>query len=320
MKIDAFGQYDILGGKRDLEQSFKSDSITIFYTIEHEDGIFKSNDRCLFQCQLTPNGRLYTGIAHNWGVFTKKSELSFRAPIFSDFKACFNKNLPEEVIKKFPHLECLMIHSKFGSNNDMIYEYDSIRDYGLHVNFDSDIPWFSTWPIDIIKGNRLSLKIITAIHDIVQFFDDSINEYNHYKKTRLYKLIEPNIGNIKNKLETGTSIYMIYRFAKLALSLYTGASNGDGEADIDVDFDSSSFDNLSSQDMADYLCETDIDVNDNNSDVSFTGSGDKYTDNDYNQRSADDLLKKEAYYREKGDNSAADAAHRQAMDHLRRVK
>lgn len=317
MEIDAFGKYDMLGGKRDLEKTFKSNDFTLFYSLEHEDGLFKKNDRCMFQCKLTPNGRLYTGIAHNWGVFDKRSGLRFAAPIFSDFKACFNSGLPNEVMKKFPYLKILLEHSRINSSS--IFEIDSVRDYGLSFETNYDIPLFETWPIATIKDDALPQKLINSIREVVSFIDNAVNEYSLYKKTRLFKIIEPNIGSIKKKLETGSSIYMIYRIAKLAYSFYSGTSFGDGDADINADIDISSFENMSAEDMADYLCETDFDISDSQSDISFTGNGDKYSDNDYNRQSADDFLKQEAYYREKGDNAAADAAHRQAMKHKGRI-
>ena len=317
MKINPFGNYDMFSEKLNLNYTLNRPNITLHYTIEHEGGLFKKNDRCMFQCRLSPNGRLYTGIAHNWGVFDKRSQLKFSAPFFADFKACFNKGLPDEVINKFPYLKRLHDSSRFSNS---IYDIGSLRDYGLNFSTDYDIPIFETWPIATIKDNGLPQKMIDAIREVVLFIDNAVNEYYLYKRTRLYKMIEPNINNIKKKLETGTSIYMIYRFAKLAFSLYSGSSFGDGDADINADYDPSSFENMTAQDMADYLCETDFDIPDNQSDVSFTGSGDKYSDNDYNRQAADDFLEQEAYYRGKGDNAAADAAHSQAMKHKGRIK
>lgn len=54
--------------------------------------------------------------------------------------------------------------------------------------------------------------------------------------------------------------------------------------------------------------------------ISFEGNGDKYTDNSYNQAQADKWLAKEQECLAKGDKTGAAAAHRTAMDHLKRIK
>lgn len=64
----------------------------------------------------------------------------------------------------------------------------------------------------------------------------------------------------------------------------------------------------------------DSDINTNQADISFTGNGDKHTDDDYNRKAAEEHLKQEEYLRKKGDNRGADAAHSQAEKHIKRIK
>ena len=59
---------------------------------------------------------------------------------------------------------------------------------------------------------------------------------------------------------------------------------------------------------------------DSRSDISFEGSGDKYTDNEYNRKAADKWFAKEKDCLAKGDVNGAAAAHSTAMDHLKRIK
>lgn len=58
----------------------------------------------------------------------------------------------------------------------------------------------------------------------------------------------------------------------------------------------------------------------NGEDISFGGSGDKYTDNEYNRQAADKWLQKEKDCLAKGDISGASAAHSTAMSHIKRIK
>ena len=59
---------------------------------------------------------------------------------------------------------------------------------------------------------------------------------------------------------------------------------------------------------------------DNNSEPSFTGNDDKYSDDEYNRKMADAALKEEEYLRKKGDVKGAEAAHNLAMKHIGRIK
>ena len=61
------------------------------------------------------------------------------------------------------------------------------------------------------------------------------------------------------------------------------------------------------------------DYNSNN-DITFVGKGDKYSDNDYNQQQADKWFDKEQDCLANGDPKGAEAAHRTAMDHQKRIK
>lgn len=54
--------------------------------------------------------------------------------------------------------------------------------------------------------------------------------------------------------------------------------------------------------------------------VSFEGTGDKYSDNEYNRKQADKWLAKEQECLAKGDKTGAAAAHSTAMSHLGRIK
>ena len=58
----------------------------------------------------------------------------------------------------------------------------------------------------------------------------------------------------------------------------------------------------------------------NREDVSFTGNGDKYTDDEYNREQAEKWFKKEEECLKKGDTSGASAAHSIAMKHQKRIK
>lgn len=59
---------------------------------------------------------------------------------------------------------------------------------------------------------------------------------------------------------------------------------------------------------------------DNNSEPSFTGNDDKYSDDEYNRKMADAALKEEEYLRKKGDVKGAESAHNLAMKHIGRIK
>lgn len=64
----------------------------------------------------------------------------------------------------------------------------------------------------------------------------------------------------------------------------------------------------------------DSEMDSNQENISFTGNGDKHTDDDYNRKAAEEHLKQEEYLRKKGDNRGADAAHSQAEKHIKRIK
>lgn len=89
---------------------------------------------------------------------------------------------------------------------------------------------------------------------------------------------------------------------------------------MSASFEGDAFDNFEN---SNFDCDSDFDgitEENQNSDVSFTGSGDKYVDNSYNQKQADKWLAKEQDCLAKGDKSGAAAAHATAMDHLKRIK
>lgn len=56
------------------------------------------------------------------------------------------------------------------------------------------------------------------------------------------------------------------------------------------------------------------------SEPSFTGNDDKYSDDEYNRKMADAALKEEENLRNKGDEKGAEAAHNRAMKHIGRIK
>lgn len=283
------------------------------YKIETKSGFFNPSVKCIFQCKpFALEDICITGVMQNLGVFNIDTYCRYNAEQFfnDDFFLYFNTNLPREILIKYPH-----IYKMVQSPVNRVTELPEMIFNGWRGSSDKYF-YFRSKAIEDGKLNQFHcLDIITTS----EFIARAVKEYRDFQKTRLFSLLTPNVNKIKQKIETGTSIFMIYKLAKLAFSLYSGSSfSDDGSPDIDVDFDSSSYD-LSPQEMADYLCETDYDMNDNHSDVSFTGNGNKYTDNEYNRESADDFLEQEAYYRKKGDNAAADAAHRQAMKHKGRI-
>lgn len=71
-------------------------------------------------------------------------------------------------------------------------------------------------------------------------------------------------------------------------------------------------------DMAEFICGDYSEPE--NGDISFTGSGDKYTDNAYNQSQYDKWMDIYQEKLSKGDTSGAQAALATAKDHLRRIK
>lgn len=64
----------------------------------------------------------------------------------------------------------------------------------------------------------------------------------------------------------------------------------------------------------------DPDYDSDGSEISFTGNGDKYTDNSYNQEQAKKWLAIEQDKLAKGDIKGAESARNIAKDHLRRIK
>lgn len=56
------------------------------------------------------------------------------------------------------------------------------------------------------------------------------------------------------------------------------------------------------------------------SEPSFTGNNDKYSDDEYNREMAEAALKEEENLRKKGDEKGAEAAHNRAMKHIGRIK
>lgn len=63
-----------------------------------------------------------------------------------------------------------------------------------------------------------------------------------------------------------------------------------------------------------------LSIDNNGSQITFEGNGDKYTDNDYNREQADKWLAKEQDCLAKGDTKGAASAHSTAMKHIGRIK
>lgn len=302
------------------------------YIIGEKKGWFSSKKQAIVQATVFKKKHndyfteFHTFVLEN---YDNQCAVRFWIPMFNDFFKFFKPNFPANILNKYPHLKIMANPYEFGPRReinefgaelclfvDLIFFGPRDDDYIYH--FDDNARFvFSTSPI---VGDTLTQKQADDIMQAHDFIKKAIEEYDSFKRSRLFHLLksksqEPlSFKDFCNSL----SIFTIFRLCKLCYSLYSGFSSNDN----DFGFGDSSTDcylsDLNDNDMAELICGDYSEPE--NGDISFTGSGDKYTDNAYNQSQYDKWMDIYQEKLSKGDTSGAQAALATAKDHLHRIK
>ncbi len=300
---------------------------------DKKDGFFVDDLQALVQIEY--NHELFTLTVENTGGFLSKTTAFYRFYVdtFDDFESKLFDSLPDEIKKRYPYLS-LAANPIRMYNGELVYDINPSTKFSFnlcHHAGEKAIFAMSDWlPID---GKELSIEQINGIENAIDFILKAEKDYNKYKSSRLYAVLQDKFKSFNESNSIG--ILVLFKLAKLAFSIYNGFSSND---DV-VGWDSLDMPNIDSDSMADYLCDDynspyDSSTYDNTlydntlydntsydkSDISFTGNGDKYTDNDHNQSLADQWMAEAEKRYQKGDKSGGDRAMAKANDYLRRIK
>lgn len=294
----------------------------IHYRIEHLQGMFP---KWIALIQYELNGARCTGVLYTEAYMFCDGESYLwinTTPIFDNIHKEFPKGLPQKIKSRFPHLAKMV---------DALTDYTDLKlNYGLKAIFGIQsyrTVTFFKLAVKEPSSYLMDKATAQAVEALFSFVINAEKEYNQYKKSKLFKIVSENYKKAQKAAFPATTLYVLYKIARLGYSLYTGVSSNDsdfGPLDSFNDGDNGYFDVDSSSDyMVDYLCGDENSSYSNEqgmNNISFTGNGDKYTDNSYNQAQADKWLAKQQDCLAKGDISGADAAKALAKDHLRRIK
>lgn len=288
---------------------------------EKKDGVFVDDLQALVQIEY--NHELFTLTIENTGGFLSNTTAFYRFYVdtFNDFECSIFDSLPVQIKRRYPYLS-LVANPVRMYNGTLTYDINPSTNFSFsscHHAGEKAIFGMADW-LPIV-GNELSLEQIKGIEEAIDFILKAEIDYKKYKSSRIHAVLQQKIR--ANRESNAISILALFKLAKLAFSVYNGFSLSDNA----VSLDTLDMPNIETDSMVDYLCDdyNSVDNNDysyssNNPEISFTGNGDKYTDNEYNQTQADKWLDKEQECLAKGDKTGASAAHSTAMNHLKRIK
>lgn len=300
----------------------------IHYRIEHLTGMFP---KWIALIQYELKGRRCTGVLYTEAYMFMDGESYLwinTSPLFNNIKEEFPRSLPDSIKSRFPHLNQIVRSVTENTDIDL--------DFGHKGHFGDLNGIASHFSLDVSEPDSYDMdnKTASAVEALFSFVIKAEDEYNAYTKSRIYK----HVLNCRKKAERAAmpamTLYALYRIARMGISIYNGMSDNSGDAGFNefdslASLDSPDIDNLSQDSMIDYLCadpDTSIDnsINDISlgtaNDVSFTGSGDKYTDDSYNQSMADRWIAEAEKRYQKGDKSGGDRAMAAAKSYLSRIK
>jgi len=250
------------------------------------------------------------------------------SPLFDNLKSEFPRNLPDGIKSRFPHLNQIV--------RSITEHTDIDLDFGHKGHFGDLNGIASHFSLDVSEPDSYDMdkKTASAVEALFSFVIKAEDEYNIYTKSRIYK----HVLNCREKAEHAAmpamTLYALYRIARMGISIYNGMSDNCGdtyitESDSLASLDIPDIDNMSQDSMIDYLC-ADPDTRIDNgvdtvssvsaNDISFTGNGDKYTDNSHNQFMADRWMAEAEKRYQKGDRSGGDRAMAHAKSYLSRIK
>lgn len=287
---------------------------TISYRIEHLTGMFP---KWIALIQYELNGHLCTGVLYTEAYMFADGESYLwinTTPIFDNLKKEFPRNLAKSIRNKFPHLDQL---------TKVLEDYSDLKlKFGYTANFgNQSYGAGSFFKLNVSEPNSLLMDTFTAaaVEALFSFVINAENEYKSYKQSCIFKYVTNQLSKAEQAAMPATVLYALYRIARIGFSIYNGNSDNDTSFSPDLNLT----DDFSSDYMADYLCSdanSDSEYNNDSSQISFTGSGDKYMDDEYNREQAEKWFKKEEECLKKGDTSGAAAAHSTAMKHQNRIK
>ncbi len=306
----------------------------IHYRIEHLTGMFP---KWIALIQYELKGRRCTGVLYTETYMFMDGESYLwinTSPLFNNIKKEFPRSLPDSIKSRFPHLN--QIVKSITENTDINL------DFGHKGHFGDLNGIASHFSLDVSEPDSYDMdnKTASAVEALFSFVIKAEDEYNVYTKSRIYK----HVLNCRKKAERAAmpamTLYALYRIARMGMSIYNGISDNNGdtyitESDSFASLDIPDIDNTSQDSMIDYLC-TDPDTSIDNgadtdngvdtvssvsaNDISFTGNGDKYTDNSHNQFMADRWMAEAEKRYQKGDRSGGDRAMAAAKSYLSRIK
>lgn len=306
-------------------------NVEFYYQIGSDGGFFFDDLQCIVQ--IVRREKTCTVTIHNDGgvLVPLYGFYCFSTPILNTYRKSFQRSMPQQIRNRFPVLNELL---EYSSDRRTLSFYDGYPDLGSS---------FSILEGEPIKKSGLTRSQMKLILSSVDYILKAEEEYSQYQSTKLYEAIRESYKKQKEKGNNIAITIALFKLIKLGFSLSSaGGMTGDdtfynSEIPLDImeKFANTQIDNT--PEIIDYLLSpnTNIDsflTDSNNEDVSsqvmdaneepisFTGNGDKYSDNEYNQKAADNALAEEARLREKGDVRGAEAAHREAMKHISRIK
>lgn len=297
----------------------------IHYRIEHLTGMFP---KWIALIQYELDRKLCTGVLYTEAYMFADGESYLwinTTPLFDNLKEEFPRSLPVQIRNRFPHLD--QMTKAMSDYCDLNLDFNFKGHFGIQTYRTN-----SYFRLKVSEPNSytMSQNTAAAVQALFSFVIKAEQEFQIYKKSNIYKFVVDHVTKAKRAAMPATTLYDLYRIARLGFSLYNGVSDNSSDSST-ADFsylDNNSFgnENLPSDVMVDYLCE-DTESTDNGfnelytiNDISFTGNGDKYTDNAYNQSQYDKWMDIYMQKLAKGDTSGANAALSTAKDHLRRIK
>lgn len=312
MAIDLF--YDIDSPDYRLPLSSYYGGYQCNYRFDKDEGFFVDDIQALVQVKF--RGMRFTLTIGNTGGFLSPITAYYRftTPEFNDFNIAVFESLPQEIKNRFPCLSLMANPVREDSiTKKLVYDIIPRMNFSFNDSKYTDRSLFGMSDWLALDGKSLSNEQISGIGEACEFIVKARKEYKAFKASRLYRVIQ---DKIKQKSESSAvSILMLFKLAKLGLSLYNGFSSSDDA----VGWDQSDFSGWDNESMADFVCADAYDSYDGH-DISFTGSDDKYSDNQYNRQQADKWLAKMQDCLAKGDTAGAKAAEKLADKHLGRIK
>lgn len=293
----------------------------IHYRIERLSGMFP---KYIALIQYVRGGKRITGVLWTEAyMFADGCSYLWinTTPLFDSLKKEFPRTLPSKIRAKFPCLDKM---------SETLENYGEINLDALHKATFSTQSYtgYSFFRMDVKEPESLIMddKTAWAVESLFGFVMDAVNEYEEYKRSRIYKKVSDEAEKRRKAAMPATTVVTLYRLARLGYSLYNGIADNTGDyADVNLDSDAwaGNFEG-NNEYMVDYLCS---DVNDDSyrdshhgGDISFCGSGDKYTDNEHNQSLADQWIREAEKRYAKGEKNAGDRAMAKANEYLSRIK